>query len=170
MQSSLPGPLFYKAVGQHTASVPFLFPKPSAEQACCCFLVSPMAFPRPGDSFMGMYMCMCTRLWGSTCVHCAYTCVQVFDNHTCCPPFFQGQGLFLAWNLPVGLGWQATKLQGSSHLLLPVTGTRGNHCSHGFWRLNSGPHDYTTEPPPQPQVLESHLSHGTMVFPGSTGM
>lgn len=94
MQSWLPSPLFYKAVGHLTAPTPSLFPKPSSEQSLLPLSCSPHGFFQN----LELSLRVCTCVGGSMCLHCAYTCVHAFDDQRCCPPFL-GVGSLLGLEL-----------------------------------------------------------------------
>lgn len=80
---------------QWDLTAPFLigFPKLSAEQAFCCFLVFPWVFQN-----LEFLLWVCTSVWRSMCVHCTYTCVHVFKDQRCCSPFL-GTGSLLGLEL-----------------------------------------------------------------------
>lgn len=73
------------------------------------------------------------------------------------------QGLSLAWNSPIRLGWLTREPQKSAWLCFPSTETDHSTCRrllHGLWRSFSAPHACTTtalmtEIPPCPLYVSS---------------
>lgn len=128
MWGSLLGPLFHEAwdITQLLALLCFLNPL----LLLSCF--SPWIF-QDLEFLLWVCTCACAHIRGEAhvCTVLTHVCKYSVIRHVV--HLFYSQGLSLAWTLPVRLGWQVKRSQGSSHGLSLSLGLQGStvHMASG---------------------------------------